>query len=313
MLSVSAVTILLLAPPTGAEVTQVSGEAVGYESNIGLFNGPPTRKGPAPKVTLPAGGSAQPVTATEPEGLAQYGPAIIFSSGRLRVSTQGTLGANGSVTSSADIENQNRSEQEVFTAARVQSSCKADESGGSGSTTLQGGTLRVSEGADQDSEGDDTNITIPTNPAPNTSHRGQIETVGDSFEVTFNEQGSDAGGFTVSAMHMKLLGPTAVGDLWVGRVRCSVNGSGGGTGGGGTGGSSTTTGGSSATTTTRGGSSGGGSSGGGSSGSGSGGGGSNMPKTGFDTLPLTVVGTEMVAGGIAAVLWAGRRRRWPRR
>ncbi len=308
--------LFLVAAPAGADVTQVGGEAVGYESSIGLFGGPAAARGPAPKVTLPSGGSAQPVTATEPTGLAQYGPATIFSSGRLNVSTQGTLGAGGSVTTSADIENLNTSEQEVFTAGRVQSSCKAEESGASGSTTIQGGVLRVSEG-NPDADNDDTNVNIPTNPAPNTSHMGKIESVNDEFQAIFNEQVPEAGGVTITAYHLKLLGPTAVGDLWVGRVKCSVNGSGGGsTGGGGTGGGGTR-GGGSATTTTRAsstaGSSSGGSSGSSSSGSGSGGGASNMPKTGFDTLPLTLVGTEMVGGGIAAVLWAGRRRRWPRR
>ena len=313
VLFASALTMLLIAPPAGAQVTQVGGSAVGYKTEIGLFGGPKTVRGDEPKVTLPAGGSPQPVTADRPSGLAQYGPATIFSSGPLRVSTQGTLGPGGSVTSSAEVQNQNTSGDEVFTASRVQSSCKAEESGASGSTTIQGGILRVSEG-NPDVDGDDTNVTIPTNPAPNTEHTGTIEAVGDNFRIIFNEQIPQAGGVTINAVHMILLGPSAVGDLWVGQVFCSVNGGGGGTGGGGTGGGDTggRGGGSSSTTTTRG-SSDGGSSGGGSSGSGSGGSGTNMPKTGFDTLPLAVVGTEMVAGGIAAVLWAGRRRRWPRR
>ncbi len=315
VLSVSALTMFLAAAPAGAEVTQVGGDAFGYQSSVSLFGGPAASRGPAPTVTLPAGGSPQPITASEPTGLVQFGPATIFSSGPIRVTTQGTLGANGSATTSVEIQNVNASGQDVLTAARVQSSCEAKESGASGSTTIERGILRVSEG-NPDVEGDDTNITIPANPPPNTSHRGTIEAVRDNFEMIFNEQIPEVGGVTIYAVHMKLLGPTAVGDVFVGKVKCSINsGSGGGGGTAGTGGTRGTggTGGSGSTTTTARGSSGGGSPGGGSPGTGSGGSGSNMPQTGLDTLPLAVVGTEMVAGGIAAVLWAGRRRRWPRR
>ncbi len=292
---------ILFASPAGADVTQVSGGAFGYKASVSLFGGPANNAGPAPTVTLPASGATPAITASEPQAQAKFGPAVIFSSKALKVSTEGSLGANGSVTSSAEVQNENTSGEEVFTAARVQSSCKASESGPTASTTITGGELITSEG-DPDKEGDETKVTIPTNPAANTEHQGKIESVNDSFRIIFNEQIPQAGGVTVNAVHMVLLGPTAVGDLFVGQAVCAVNAGGGSGGGGGS---------SSATTTTVRGGAGSGSSGS-TSGSG-GGGGSNMPKTGFDALPLTVVGSEMVAGGVAAVLWAGRRRRWPRR
>jgi hypothetical protein len=306
VLSVGALTTLF-AVPASAEVTQVSGGAYGFRASVSLFGGPANTAGPSPTVTLPSNGASPAITASEPEGKAQFGPATIFSSRALTVSTEGTLGPNGSVTSSADIREENASGQEVFTAARVQSSCRAAESGASGSTTITGGELITSEG-NPDVEGDETKVTIPSNPAPNTEHRGTIEAVGDSFRIVFNEQISQAGGVTVNAVHMYLIGPTAVGDLFVGQSVCAVNAGGGGGGGGGS---------SPTTTVASGGGRGTGTSGGGSTpggGSpGSGGGGSNMPKTGLDVLPLTVVGTELVAGGVAALVWAGRRRRWPRR
>ena len=299
--SVTALT-MFLAPPAGAQVGGVSGGAFGFKASVSLFGGPPNTAGPIPTVTLPSSGASPAVTATEQQTEAKFGPAIIFSSSAVTVSTEGSVGADGSATSSTDIRNVNRSGQEVFTAERLQSSCKASASGASGTTTMTGGKLRTSEG-NPDVEGDDTDVTIPNNPAPNTEHQGTIEAVGDRFRAVFNEQIPQAGGITINAYHLYLLGPTAVGDVIVGQSVCSTSG-GGGPGGGGAGPTTTVAGGG-------GGSGGGGSTGGG--GSDSGGGASNMPKTGFDTLPLAFLGTEMVVGGVAAVLWGTRRRRWPRR
>ena len=305
VLSVGALTTLFAAPAS-AEVTQVSGGAFGFRASVSLFGGPATPLGPAPTVTLPSSGASPAITASEPQTEARYGPAIIYSSSAVTVSTEGSLGANGVATSSADLRNVNRSTQEVFTAERLQSSCRATETGASGSTTVTNGKLRVSEG-NPEVDGDDTDITIPANPAPNTEHQGNIEAVGDKFRAVFNEQISQAGGVTVNAYHLYLLGPTAVGEVIVGQSVCAINASAGGGGGGG-GGSSPTS-----TTVAGGGGSGSSGSASGSGSSGSAGGGSNMPKTGLDVLPLTVVGTELVAGGVAALVWAGRRRRWPRR
>lgn len=312
VVSASALAMLFLAPPAAAEVSQVSGGAIGFSASVSLFGGPANKAGPAPTVTLPSGGGP-PVKASEQQTEARFGPAVIFSSGAITVSTEGSLGATGSATSSTDIQNVNRSASEVFTAQRLQSSCKATETEASGSTTVAGGTLITAEN-NIDDDNDDTKVTIPNNPAPNTEHQGTIETVGDRFRAVFNEQIPQAGGVTVNAYHLYLLGPTAVGEVIVGQSRCGVNTGGGSSGGGDGGGSSGGGGGSAASGGGAGsGSSGGSGASGAGAGSGSSGGGSNMPKTGIDVLPLTVVGSEMVAGGVAAVIWAGRRRRWPRR
>jgi hypothetical protein len=84
-----------VAGPSSAQVTSVTGSAFGFFANVGLFGGPPSPRGPEPTVTLPPGGSATPVTATAPTGTAVYGPATIFESGTLNVSTQGTTGPVG--------------------------------------------------------------------------------------------------------------------------------------------------------------------------------------------------------------------------
>ena len=206
-----------------ADVTAVSGSAYGYFSLVSLFGGPPSPRGPAPTVTLAADASNSPTTASSASGLAQYGPAIIFSSDQLDVSTQGTLGPSGSVTSSANIKNVNKSGNEVFTATNVAGTCSASASSGvTGSTTITNGTLQTSDG-NPDVEGDETIVTIPTNPAPNTTYNGTINSVGDSFRYVFNEQKLNPdGSLTVNAAHLYLLGPTAVGDLFIGQSVCGV-------------------------------------------------------------------------------------------
>src|SRR4051812_2577417 len=115
--------------PALANVTAVQGSACGYLADVSLFNGPKMLRGcgqaagaPAdnasPSVALPAAGSATPITGADADGAtAQYGPAKIFSgqypandqnatsppSGPLNVSTQGTTGPGGSVTSTASV------------------------------------------------------------------------------------------------------------------------------------------------------------------------------------------------------------------
>ena len=172
------------------------------------------------------------MTDTAPSARGQFGPAVIFSSGKLDVSTQGTPG--GSVTSSAPVSNVNTSEQEVLTAASVSSTCTASATGTTGSSTFTGATLVTSEG-NPDADGDETKVTIPASPAPNTTHTGSIEAVGDTFRYVFNEQVRSAdGSITVNAAHLYLLGPTAVGELIIGQSRCGITAATGtGSGGGG--------------------------------------------------------------------------------
>ena len=219
---------------TTGGTTGVGGGAYGYLISVSLFGGAPGTRGPTPTVTLPAAGSATPVTDTAPSARGQFGPAVIFSSGKLDVSTQGTPG--GSVTSTATVANVNASEQEVFTAASASSTCTASATGTTGSSTFTGATLVTSEG-NPDADGDETEVTIPASPAPNTTHTGSIEAVGDTFRYVFNEQVRSAdGSITVNAAHLYLLGPTAVGELIIGQSRCGITAAtgSGGSGGGGT-------------------------------------------------------------------------------
>ena len=213
-----------------ADVTEVEGGAFGYYLNVTLFGGPQPPVGPTPTVTLPADGSAGPITATAPTGRAVVGPATFFTSGQLNVSTQGTTGATGSVTSSTNIQTVNTSGQEVFTANSVASSCTATEADiSSGSTTVTNGTLQTDSGDDDLTntipDHSPVTVTLPANPPPNTSYDGHIHPGNstDNFRYVFNEQiRNPDGSITINAAHQYLLGPTAVGDLIVGQSVCRV-------------------------------------------------------------------------------------------
>lgn len=251
--------------------TSLSGGAYGYFASISLLGGAAATRGPAPSVTLPAAGSATPVTDSAASGDARFGPAVLFTSDRIDVSTQGTGGTGGSVTSSATVQNVNKSGQEILTAATVGSTCTASGSGASGSATFSGGKLTVSEGSNLDSDADDTVVQLPANPAANSSYDGKLESVGDTFRAVVNEQVRSGGGITVNAVHLFLLGPTAVGDLIIGQSRCGLT-------------VSTTTGGGGTAT------------------------GSIMARTGTDAVRLTALALALLLLGWSTLTAAGRRR-----
>ena len=216
--------LIFVSGPSTADVTAVQGNAYGYFSSVSLFGGPPMTRGPAPVVTMPPGGTASVANA-----IIQYGPAVLFTSDDITVTSTGTVGPTGSVTSTATINNINKSTtqpgatgSEVFTADQLSSTCTASESGVSGSTTVVNGFVRTSEG-DPNVEGDEVYAPVPANPPPGYTIPGVIEGVGDNFEYIFNEQVVNPdGSITVYAAHLRLIGPTAVGDLYLGRVDCGV-------------------------------------------------------------------------------------------
>ncbi len=115
LVALSAGVFVAVTGSSSADVTAVSGRAFGYYTNIGLFGGPPTVRGfgqtippgtalsASPSVVLPSTGGN--VSQTDSDGATgTYGPANIFESpGPIVVSTQGTTGPGGSVTSSATV------------------------------------------------------------------------------------------------------------------------------------------------------------------------------------------------------------------
>lgn len=272
--------------------SEVGGGAFGYSLTVSLFDGPSATKGPVPSVTLPAAGSPTPITAREPSALGKFGPATFFSSNTLEVSTQGTTGPTGSVTSSAKIQKLNVDGSEVLTADEVTSKCTASQSGASGSSTIANGTLNTDSG-DGTAGHPVATVTLAASPAPNTSYEGHIHVNNsvDTFRHVFNEQIKNAdGSITVNAVHQYLTGPTAKGDLIIGQSRCALT----------------------ASAAAAAGSSGGG---------GASGGGSGVATTGTEAARLAAIALVLVMGGWTATYWApvfrGRRQRtrrmpWPR-
>lgn len=292
-----------LAGTSAADVGEVTGSAFGYSvANVVIFGGAQPARGPEPTVTLAPNASNSPQRGSAGTALVRFGPATLFSSGQLTVSSEGSLGPGGSVRSSAEIQSVNTSGQELFTASRLQSSCEASESGVRGSTTVGGGNVQTSEG-NPDAEGDETITPVSESPAPNTAIEGKIEGVGDSFRYVFNEQVRSGNGITVNAAHLYMLGPTATGEVIIGQSRCSVSAGAAGAAQAASRQTPTTRpqGSQSATTTTTA-AGGGGQTGGGSSGTGD-----NMPNTGGNILPLAILATAFViAGAIVVVEDPGR-------
>jgi len=229
------------AAPSGADVGEVSGGAFGHWTNVSLFGGPSSVRGPTPTVTLPSGGADPALTAKVASASAVYGPATIFGgkwpldqdtappSGPITVSTRGTTGPGGSVTSTVDIvlrDPPNAASPGGFGPTvpnegdELHSTCTADESGATGSVRFKNAILATS--TDESGEPKDTEP-IPDNPPVNYTRTGQITNVGDNWRITYNEQIKAAdGSLTVNAIHMWLLGPIAVGEQIVGQTRCGV-------------------------------------------------------------------------------------------
>ena len=218
-----------------AQVTEVTGSAYGFFTRLSLFGGPASDRGPVPLVTLPPEGSSEPITQTDPDGdSAVYTPAVIVETTGMTVSTEGTTGPNGSVTSTASVEfNANQDEQvDPFNADDLESTCTANESEATGSVTLNNASL-VTSTTDPEGEPAET-IDLPTNPAPNTSFGGTIDHVGDSFRVVFNEQVRQGDTLTVNAVHFffgqnaegEPTSGAAQGEAIIGQSVCGVTASG---------------------------------------------------------------------------------------
>jgi len=295
VLLLGAASVGLAGPSVAA--SDVTGSAFGYQATVSLFGAPQPPIPATPTVALPDGGSTTPITASAPSSSAVAGPATLFSSGQIDLSTEGTPG--GTVTSSVKIAGINASKQEAFTADGMTSSCTAAAGGVSGTGTVTNGTLATDSGADAPNAHDEAKVPVPANPGPNTTIEGHIHigSVQDNFKYVFNEQiNNPDGSITVNAAHEYLLGPSGAGDLFVGQVVCSLTGSNPGAI-------------TNDTTTTVAPAAAGGS----TPGASTGGGNSGMPTTGANVMPLVVVGLELLVVGLAAVRWANRRRAWPLR
>ena len=220
--AVSVALFAVTAGPSSAQVSEVTGSATGASASVSLFGGPPIVLEPTPTVALPPTGGDE--SNSVPSIVFEAGPADLLTTGPVNVSTQGTTGPSGSVTSSSSLA-------DVliggFEATEVSSTCTASEAGASGSTTITGGRY-VTQDPDPDVDGDEVFADLPADPAPNTSLTGVVPGVGDTYTVVLNEQTAAAGSITVTAAHFTLMGPNATGEVVLGQSVCGVTADGGG-------------------------------------------------------------------------------------
>ncbi len=218
----------VLAGSSSAQVTQVTGSAVGARGSVTLFGGNPIVLDPTPAVTLPpTGGNASDSVASI---VYQAGPAQLLTTGAAEVSTQGTTGPGGSATSTATLQNIAIG---GTTIATLNATCTASETGTTGSTTVTGGRVPT-EDPTRGNEGDEVFTDVPVNPPPNFELNGFVPTVGtDYYRVVFNEQVVTGNTLTVRAAHFYLgdprpgENPVAVGEVVVGEVTCGITAGGG--------------------------------------------------------------------------------------
>jgi hypothetical protein len=198
---------LVLATAAYADVSTVTGSAFGARVDVTTLAGSAVTVAPTPIVTLPGGGSATPVTAS----LASVNAAVL-TTGVLNVSTQGTPGPSGSVTSSADVANPSvgLGLVKVLSATAVGSSCTSNEAGSSGTATVADLKLAGSP--------------VAVSTAPNTT----VNVAGVGI-LHVNEQiptGSGAStGITVNALRLEInAGPLGAGSIVIGQSVCGVTG-----------------------------------------------------------------------------------------
>lgn len=204
------------ATPAFADVSQVSGSAFGENVNNVSALGLVGVNSPAqPTVTLPATGSATPITSSLATVTVPPVLGTVLSTGLLNVSTQGTTGPSGSSTGSASTASAKALTglttplTPFLTADLIKSTCTANGTGASGTTTLTNATLN---GA----------TVVNLSPTPNTT----LLNLPGVAKVVANEQTSAAGdpNITVNAIHIYLLTPSglASGDIVISQSHCDV-------------------------------------------------------------------------------------------
>ena len=210
-LALIAVLAFGLAGTSSAAVTSTSGGAFGEKVNVALLPlGLPVSSGPLPTVTLPSNGGS------DSRSLLSVAVPNLLSTGLLQVSTSGTTGETGAVTSSASVANVNALNG-VLRATAVSSTCRSDSSGSTASSSLLNAVL--------DPPGDTAPFALPVNPEPNMV----VLDIPGQITVTLNEQSETEQEFSsstkVSAVHIHLPGGIiGTGDIYIAQSRCGVAG-----------------------------------------------------------------------------------------
>lgn len=196
---------LIQAVPVHADVTSVGGGAYGELVRATSALGVALRSGPAPAVTLPAGGGG-PFR----KSIASASVPGLLSTGIIVVSTQGgtVVGHTRTATSTSTVNNVNIGAGRV-TASAVRATCSANGTGSTGSTMILG-----------------TNLGVSATPAPNTvvTLPGGVGRVILNEQIRTNDPGTTTS-ITVNAVHVILSGGAlGSGNVILGHVRCQANG-----------------------------------------------------------------------------------------
>jgi hypothetical protein len=233
------VSVAVAPPPDGVQA--VGGSAYGFRTDVGLFGGartveggpgstcgqtgqPACADGQSPAVAIEADGGD--LAATDPDGnVGQYGPARIFENhGPITVHATGTTGPAGSVSASAEVDA--IQDNDPFHAGSpdgmVSSTCSASVSGMSASAHVRNGSLVVHTNPQTGDPAEVVTFPHDWDPAANTTYDGALDHIGDHWRIVFNEQVLAPDAITVNAVHMYLLGPTAIGDMIIGQSHCGI-------------------------------------------------------------------------------------------
>jgi hypothetical protein len=141
--------------------------------------------GPTPQVTLPPGGSAAPVTTSVGTLQMAFGPAVFFRSGAATVTTQGTPGPTGSVTSSTSFGP---------TAGTSQTPCFSTHlaSFTANSPVVTSATANFTTPADLGKEVY-SGFLPPNNPHPNSEQKATIVSVQSPTQATLSVNATGTG------------------------------------------------------------------------------------------------------------------------
>jgi hypothetical protein len=203
--------VLMLAAPVMAALDSVSGNAYGEYVNVTLLR-INTTSGPLPTTgNLLSDGSNSPLNNSALSACAPSPGCTTLSTGALTVHTDGTIGAAGSVHSTASVLAVSALAG-LVTGDVVASQCAVDSGGAtSGSSTLT--NVQVN------------GIVVASNPGPNTVlvllDAGAL-VIGS---VTLNEQTYNAitNTLTVNAIHIHLAsGSLGTGDIIISHVECDA-------------------------------------------------------------------------------------------
>jgi len=240
MATVGGVTVGLGEP--AAAVGNPRGSACGYYTDVSMFQSNNILRGCgqgkmptdaySKRVVLPAGGSASQISYYDGNGArAQYLLGYLFSgpwtdpnasvppmSGVISVNTKGV----STVISEANVASVG---PQQFTASNVYAKCtlQADGTSIAYTTTITNGVVVTSTDVDGETL---TSETVPANPSPGYHVAGSLSSTpsgNETFDIYFNERVNNGDGtYTLSAVHMVLHGPDAVGHMYIGQVMCGM-------------------------------------------------------------------------------------------